>query len=166
MFALPGRWNDPLSEGCNRLIRVGAGIVTNPTDILDYFHMKLQSGVRDESSGAHLAKKEKMVYSAIDSYPRHADDIMEESRRSAAARESFRAELERLGIFVYPSDSNFLLCDFGREVGPIEARLLEKQILVRQCMNFPGIDDGRHLRLAVKDEASNARFIKELEEAL
>ena len=45
-----------------------------------------------------------------------------------------------------------------------KARLLEKQILVRQCMNFPGIDDGRHLRLAVKDEASNARFIKELEE--
>lgn len=98
--------------------------------------------------------------------PANADDIMEESRRSAATRESFRAELERLGIFVYPSDSNFLLCDFGREVGPIEARLLEKQILVRQCMNFPGIDDGRHLRLAVKDEASNARFIKELEEAL
>ncbi len=98
--------------------------------------------------------------------PDNAEDLMEESRRSAAARESFRRELEELGIFVYPSESNFLLCDFGREVKPIEDRLLEKHILVRQCMNFPGVDDGHHLRLAVKDQASNARFIKELKEAL
>lgn len=98
--------------------------------------------------------------------PDNAEDLMEESRRSAAAREGFRRELEELGIFVYPSESNFLLCDFGREVKPIEDRLLEKHILVRQCMNFPGVDDGRHLRLAVKDQASNARFIKELKEAL
>ena len=98
--------------------------------------------------------------------PDHQSDLLEESRRSTEARESFRRALEGLGIFVYPSDSNFVLCDFGREVKSIETRLLEKKILVRQCMNFPGVDDGRHLRLAVKDEASNARFIKELEEAL
>ena len=91
---------------------------------------------------------------------------MEERRRSAAARESFRRELEELGIFVYPSESNFLLCDFGREVKPLEDFLKEKKILVRQCMNFPGIDDGRHLRLAVKDEESNRRFIKSIEEAM
>lgn len=98
VFALPGRWNDPLSEGCNRLIRVGAGIVTNPTDILDYFHMKLQSGVRDESSGAHLAKKEKMVYSAIDSYPRHADDIMERAGLPSAECMEILAGLEIRGL--------------------------------------------------------------------
>ena len=33
-------------------------------------------------------------------------------------------------------------------------------------MNFPGVDDGRHLRLAVKDERSNGIFLKNLEEAM
>ena len=98
--------------------------------------------------------------------PDNREDVAEESRRSAAAREKFRKQLEGLGIFVYPSASNFLLCDFGRQVRPIEDALKERRILVRRCMNFPGIDDGRHLRLAVKDEASNQRFIKSLEEAM
>ncbi len=98
--------------------------------------------------------------------PENRDDVKAEGERSAAARERFRKELERLGIFVYPSASNFLLCDFGRQVRPLEDALKERKILVRRCMNFPGIDDGRHLRLAVKDDASNARFIKSLEEAM
>ena len=89
-----------------------------------------------------------------------------EGNESAAARERFRTALEDLGIFVYPSSANFFLCDFGREVRPIEDYLKERMILVRRCMNFVGIDDGRHLRLAVKDDASNTRFIKTLEEAL
>ena len=98
--------------------------------------------------------------------PDNLEDVRAEAERSARCRESFRTELEKLGIFVYPSRSNFLLCDFGREVKPLEDFLKEKKILVRQCMNFPGIDDGRHLRLAVKDEESNRRFIKSIEEAM
>ena len=98
--------------------------------------------------------------------PDNLEDVRAEAERSARCRESFRKELEGLGIFVYPSSSNFLLCDFGREVKPLEDLLKEKKILVRQCMNFPGVDDGRHLRLAVKDEESNRRFIKSIEEAM
>lgn len=98
--------------------------------------------------------------------PDNREDVIAEGVRSAAARERFRTALEDLGIFVYPSSANFFLCDFGREVRPIEDYLKERMILVRRCMNFVGIDDGRHLRLAVKDDASNTRFIKTLEEAL
>ena len=77
-----------------------------------------------------------------------------------------RRALEELGAFVYPSEAAFLLADFGRDVRPLEEYLYGKKILVRRCMDFEGIDDGRHLRLAVKDVSSNARFIKELEETL
>ncbi len=35
VYALPGRATDPLSGGCNRLIRQGAGLVCTPKELLD-----------------------------------------------------------------------------------------------------------------------------------
>ena len=83
--------------------------------------------------------------------PGHGQDFERIRRLNAARREAFANDLRALGIKVYPSEANFLLCDFGCQVRPLEDALKEKKILVRRCMNFPGIDDGRHLRLAVKD---------------
>lgn len=40
VFAVPGRVTDRLSEGCNRLIRDGASILTSAQDILEYFHLE------------------------------------------------------------------------------------------------------------------------------
>ena len=77
-----------------------------------------------------------------------------------------RRGLESLGALVYPSEANFLLADLGTAAAPVAARLRERGILVRECMDFQGIDDGRHLRLAVKDEAANMRLMDELKEAL
>ena len=37
VYALPGRGSDALSDGCNRLIRQGAGPATCPEDILEFF---------------------------------------------------------------------------------------------------------------------------------
>ncbi len=37
VYALPGRVSDALSDGCNRLIRQGAGAATCPEDILEFF---------------------------------------------------------------------------------------------------------------------------------
>ena len=98
--------------------------------------------------------------------PEHAADIDEECARNASRREAMRSGLEALGVYVYPSQANFFLCDFHRDVRPIEDKLLEQKILVRRCMNFPGVDDGKHLRLAVKDERSNDYFLSKLEEAM
>ena len=98
--------------------------------------------------------------------PEHREDLREECVRSRERRELFRAGLEALGIYVYPSDANFLLADFGRDVRPIEKYLYGKKILVRRCMDFEGIDDGRHLRLAVKDEDAVRRTLEALKEAM
>lgn len=98
--------------------------------------------------------------------PRHREEMIVDGWLNAKRRKEMKRELERLGIYVYPSEAAFLLTDFGRSVEPIIQRLKDKRILVRSCMSFDGLDDGRHLRLAVKDEASNQRLIDVLREVL
>ena len=60
IFAVPGRNTDSLSRGCNRLIRQGAGIVTCPEDILDFFQIpvKKTDGV-DEKRRTDLPRRKK-----------------------------------------------------------------------------------------------------------
>lgn len=98
--------------------------------------------------------------------PEHRGDICRDAQDNARRREQLQRGLEALGAFVYPSVANFLLADFGMPVREIQRMLLKKRILVRDCRSFKGIDDGRHLRLAVKDAESNARLLAELKEAI
>ena len=98
--------------------------------------------------------------------PAHRTEILAEAELNDRRRAPFVAALEAMGIFVYPSRANFVTADLGRDVAPIAEILREKHILVRFCADFPGLDDGRHLRLAVKDERSNAAFLAALKEAM
>ena len=77
VMALPGRRTDPLSAGCNRLIFQGAGIVTEPEDILDFFQIKCKNSLKKIRKSVNaLAKAEKMVYSCLDSQPKHTEEII------------------------------------------------------------------------------------------
>ena len=98
--------------------------------------------------------------------PGHKAEIQADSIRNAQRRDILVSELEALGIFVYPSQSACVLADFGRPAEAIAQVLKERKILVRSCMSFDDIADGRHLRLAVKDEASNQKLIDTLREVL
>jgi len=98
--------------------------------------------------------------------PQHKAEIQSDSRRNAQRREMLVKELETLGIYVYPSQSACILADFGKPVAAIAEGLKERKILVRNCMSFDDIADGRHLRLAVKDEASNKILIENLREVM
>lgn len=98
--------------------------------------------------------------------PENAADIRAEAERNAARREAFKRALEALGVYVYPSEASFLLADLDRPVAPVAARMKEQNILVRECMDFDGIDDDRHLRLGVKDGGQNAWLVAALREVL
>jgi len=90
--------------------------------------------------------------------PGHGAEFNEIRRRNAARREDFAATLAGIGARVYPSDANFLLCDFGRDMRPDIERLRQRGILVRPCGMFPGLTHG-HVRLCVRTEGENAKFI-------
>lgn len=77
VFALPGRINDPLSAGCNRLLQTGAALCLGPGDILDFFGMDPEETVTESKiSEKSLAKRENLVYSFIDSRPKTLEEIV------------------------------------------------------------------------------------------
>ncbi len=76
IYALPGRATDPLSEGCNNLLKLGAKPVTSPIDILE----DMLSGYR-ESSGISKAVDEgamehtPIILSYLTLDPKHIEEL-------------------------------------------------------------------------------------------
>lgn len=101
IFAVPGRITDSLSQGCNELIRQGAGMVTSPEDILEFFQIHMGKRLRlHEKNENGLAKKEKMVYSCLDLQPKFIDRIVEESGLSLGECLTLLLELELKGRII------------------------------------------------------------------
>ena len=94
VYAVPGRLTDRLSDGCNLLIRQGAGIALTPEDIAaELFMLKNRQGEKkeqrvnedstDENRKAAVAEnKEEGVSRFLDLTPRSADEILERIRDS------------------------------------------------------------------------------------
>lgn len=88
IFALPGRVMDIKSAGCNNLIKLGAHMVTEVSDILEVLNVdkqevpELSRNTRLESveKKISLAPLEKMVYSCLQIEPKYLDDIICETR--------------------------------------------------------------------------------------
>lgn len=78
IFAVPGRITDSLSQGCNQLIQQGAGMVTSPEDILEYYSINKQKKlILYEKNIDRLTKRERKVYNCLDFKPKHLDEIAE-----------------------------------------------------------------------------------------
>ena len=90
--------------------------------------------------------------------PGHANDFKTIRALNDARRESFARDLEGLAK-VHPSDANFLLCDFSRDMRPEIERLKQKNVLLRPCGMFPGLTHG-HVRLCVRTEGENVRLVE------
>lgn len=71
-------------------------------------------------------------------------------------------ELTGMGIKVYPSDTSYLLIK-SRE--GLYERLLEKDILIRRCDDYSGLD-GSFFRLAVRTHNDNEKLIAAIGEIL
>ena len=73
------------------------------------------------------------------------------------------AGLQALSVTVTPSQTNFLLADFGRAARPIYEALLQRGVIARPMAPY-GLHN--HLRITVGTQAENARLLETLEGVL
>jgi histidinol-phosphate aminotransferase len=90
---------------------------------------------------------------------------VEASRALAqSGRAALLADLAALGIAAFPSCTNFVLADFGRDCRPLCATLAERGVLVRDLTGF-GMDP-RFARIGVGTKDEHARLVEALSGAL
>ena len=81
VYALPGPINSSLSEGCNRLIKQGAGILLSPRDLLEELHIFGEEDVKKKlKNKIMLESRENMVYSCLGLYPKNINQLVEETK--------------------------------------------------------------------------------------
>lgn len=88
--------------------------------------------------------------------PAHLEEIRIDAERNARRRERLAGILRAHGARVEPSQANFLLADFGRDMSAEVDRLKKHHILVRTCASF-GLGKSV-LRIAVRTDAENDRL--------
>lgn len=89
--------------------------------------------------------------------PDHVARFREANRQQ---REALATGLRALGLSVTPSQTNFVLVDFGRDASEIEAALVARGVVVRPMGGY-GLPEC--LRISVGDARGNARLLDELE---
>ena len=77
-----------------------------------------------------------------------------------AARELLYQGLQKLKLYYYPSQANFVLFQAGERAIPVRDALRERGVLIRdRSYEIPGC-----VRVTVGNRAQIARFLRELEE--
>lgn len=99
IYAVPGRMFDPLSAGCNNLIRQGAGILSN----IDEFVRELDlCGIPGPSMEQFekilLEKQERMVYSCVDLRPKSIEELLAETELTMPELAQLLAVLSQKGF--------------------------------------------------------------------
>ncbi|MCD8354880.1 MAG: threonine-phosphate decarboxylase CobD [Clostridiales bacterium] len=89
-------------------------------------------------------------------WPRLGREMAEPQRRRLTE------ELRNMGFRVWDSRANYLLFYTSRWTD-LRERLLERDILIRDCSGFPGLGPG-YYRIAVRTEAENTRLLRALHE--
>lgn len=87
VYAVPGRVTDRLSDGCNLLIKQGAGAALSPEDILAEYVI-LQNRKAFQETGEYeqketvpeLCREEDKILSFVDFYPKSADEILADAK--------------------------------------------------------------------------------------
>ena len=77
-------------------------------------------------------------------------------------RDFLTEKLRNFGFRVYPSEANFIL--FYTEL-PLDEMLLSEKILIRNCVNFDGLEQG-YFRTAVRSHEENSALVSAIERCL
>ena len=95
IYAIPGRLDDPLSAGCNELIRQGAGMVVSLDDLLMDLGISTDKGVQDTKKP--LEKEELLVYSCFGLHAKNLEDLLHMTKLPAAELADLLTRLQKKG---------------------------------------------------------------------
>ena len=98
-------------------------------------------------------------------YEKYQNDYESACRLFVEERETFFKELNEVPFLkVYSSQANYFLCKVIDRFSSTElaARLLEKNILIKDCSSKKGFNGGNYIRLAVRDRKDNSYLITTL----
>ncbi len=108
IMAVPGRISDPMSKGCNMLIGAGAKIAGTPADVMEILNIFVNKMTVFPAKNINLlAKKEKIVYSTLDSAPKHIEEIVYQTGLPMQDVISILLELEIKGFAVQISSNYY-----------------------------------------------------------
>ena len=103
VLALPGRVEDELSKGCNRLISQGAGIANSVEAVLAEVNTRyILKKENQQKSEIGLATTKKLVYSCVDLTPKDLHSIMEDVPGTVAEISKILLELQLEGRVFEP----------------------------------------------------------------
>ncbi len=92
------------------------------------------------------------------------EDFCQRSLNMVKSEKTFvSSELEKRGLFYYPSQANFICFDIGREVAPLWRAIAERGIAVRNLQSF-GLP--RMIRYTFGERQENIRLFEILDELL
>lgn len=112
IYALPGRSIDPVSEGCNWLIRQGAKLVTEPCHILEDFRIECEKNLKITNNLYKLLdNKEKIVYHCLSLEPKHIDEILRETNFTVSEGISILFRLELNGYIKQIVKDYYIKCE-------------------------------------------------------
>ena len=106
VYAVPGRPDDPLSEGCNALIREGAKLITCAGEVLDEYSMQAKL---IKKTGIALDNSEKLVYASICLVPRSVDELSEMTKLSVSRVARILVSLEMKGAVKQIGKNQYVL---------------------------------------------------------
>ncbi|MBS1253170.1 MAG: Histidinol-phosphate aminotransferase [Anaerolineales bacterium] len=128
--------------------RVGY-MIAHPSFIQQIRKVKLPYGLNILSETAALVALE------------HVDLLSEQVTHIIEEREKLFTALKRLpGVRPYPSETNFILCQFDRPTDEVFNACIEAGILIRDVSHYPNLES--HLRISVGSEQENTALIDAL----
>ena len=82
VYAMPGRMTDPISRGCNKLIRQGAGVILSPREFVEEIcpMLKLKYQKNKKEPKILLNQEEKMIVKILDVSLKTMEEIYQQAR--------------------------------------------------------------------------------------
>ena len=100
VYAVPGRIGDALSEGTNRLIRMGAMLVQGPEDILE--DLGVGNSGKKKTKREQLTPEERSILKKLSHVPVFIDDLFPEDTDNWRDKLSILSSMEARGLISQP----------------------------------------------------------------